>query len=123
MCSSAHFSVLRERRADTRPILAAYACCPHLENNFFWRSLEDRKSTRLNSSHRCISYAVFCLKKKNVEASPAEATRAPLPRATETALLVEDEAAVHDLTEDTRRQTGYTSMRARPAGAALVLGH
>src|SRR5437762_10550220 len=25
----------------------------------------DRKSTRLNSSHRCISYAVFCLKKKN----------------------------------------------------------
>src|SRR5207248_9876989 len=28
-------------------------------------SREDRKSTRLNSSHRTISYAVFCLKKKN----------------------------------------------------------
>src|SRR5256885_5312029 len=27
--------------------------------------LEDRKSTRLNSSHLVISYAVFCLKKKN----------------------------------------------------------
>src|SRR5437764_7642190 len=26
---------------------------------------QDRKSTRLNSSHRCISYAVFCLKKQN----------------------------------------------------------
>src|SRR5437764_11404683 len=26
----------------------------------------DRKSTRLNSSYRCISYAVFCLKKKKV---------------------------------------------------------
>src|SRR5437762_10958381 len=26
--------------------------------------IKDRKSTRLNSSHRCISYAVFCLKKK-----------------------------------------------------------
>src|SRR5207248_4906315 len=26
----------------------------------------DRKSTRLNSSHRTISYAVFCLKKKKV---------------------------------------------------------
>src|SRR5437867_8742625 len=26
----------------------------------------DRKSTRLNSSHRTISYAVFCLKKKNI---------------------------------------------------------
>src|SRR5437879_8859091 len=25
----------------------------------------DRKSTRLNSSHRCISYAVVCLQKKN----------------------------------------------------------
>src|SRR5687768_17826465 len=30
-----------------------------------WRSgVEDRKSTRLNSSHGYISYAVFCLKKK-----------------------------------------------------------
>src|SRR5437762_11948132 len=28
---------------------------------------EDRKSTRLNSSHRCISYAVFCLKKKKIQ--------------------------------------------------------
>src|SRR5437763_8809188 len=27
----------------------------------------DRKSTRLNSSHRCISYAVFCLKKKRTK--------------------------------------------------------
>src|SRR5207248_4857282 len=27
----------------------------------------DRKSTRLNSSHRTISYAVFCLKKKTAE--------------------------------------------------------
>src|SRR5690625_6160490 len=27
----------------------------------------DRKSTRLNSSHVAISYAVFCLKKKNIE--------------------------------------------------------
>src|SRR5437762_5590147 len=27
-------------------------------------TIVDRKSTRLNSSHRCISYAVFCLKKK-----------------------------------------------------------
>src|SRR2546429_4483090 len=30
-----------------------------------WSSLLDRKSTRLNSSHGYISYAVFCLKKKN----------------------------------------------------------
>src|SRR5215208_7295916 len=31
---------------------------------------EDRKSTRLNSSHVAISYAVFCLKKKNTIHSP-----------------------------------------------------
>src|SRR5256885_4637653 len=30
-----------------------------------WPSWGDRKSTRLNSSHLVISYAVFCLKKKN----------------------------------------------------------
>src|SRR3712207_9456492 len=35
------------------------------ENNRFQRENEvDRKSTRLNSSHANISYAVFCLKKK-----------------------------------------------------------
>src|SRR5947207_6071965 len=31
---------------------------------------QDRKSTRLNSSHTVISYAVFCLKKKRPGASP-----------------------------------------------------
>src|SRR5688572_31176993 len=30
------------------------------------QALEDRKSTRLNSSHSQISYAVFCLKKKKI---------------------------------------------------------
>src|SRR3712207_7979136 len=30
------------------------------------RTRRDRKSTRLNSSHANISYAVFCLKKKNI---------------------------------------------------------
>src|SRR5256885_11711182 len=32
-------------------------------------TLVDRKSTRLNSSHLVISYAVFCLKKKNTRSS------------------------------------------------------
>src|SRR5256885_7407520 len=32
----------------------------------YLQSLGDRKSTRLNSSHLVISYAVFCLKKKTV---------------------------------------------------------
>src|SRR5207249_11642577 len=40
---------------------------PHTRHSdVFWRSL-DRKSTRLNSSHVSISYAVFCLKKKKIK--------------------------------------------------------
>src|SRR5256885_2931652 len=35
-----------------------------LQSNTLWQIFEDRKSTRLNSSHLVISYAVFCLKKK-----------------------------------------------------------
>src|SRR5437879_11619380 len=35
----------------------------------------DRKSTRLNSSHRCISYAVFCLKKKKQKNTDNERRR------------------------------------------------
>src|SRR5437762_11405402 len=37
----------------------------HGADEFAGAASKDRKSTRLNSSHRCISYAVFCLKKKN----------------------------------------------------------
>src|SRR2546429_7266969 len=37
----------------------------HLHHSPVRRDMIDRKSTRLNSSHGYISYAVFCLKKKN----------------------------------------------------------
>src|SRR5687768_17863573 len=37
---------------------------PHLQCGGPLRQRQDRKSTRLNSSHGYISYAVFCLKKK-----------------------------------------------------------
>src|SRR5437879_6742528 len=40
----------------------------------------DRKSTRLNSSHRCISYAVFCLKKKNKKQKRREPTKKTVAR-------------------------------------------
>src|SRR5438552_10959495 len=40
---------------------------------------EDRKSTRLNSSHQIISYAVFCLKKKKIKTqSPSMLVSSPL---------------------------------------------
>src|SRR5690242_20986246 len=37
---------------------------PALKGKFDGLAVRDRKSTRLNSSHMSISYAVFCLKKK-----------------------------------------------------------
>src|SRR5256885_1670268 len=43
-------------------------CLQRDEILVIWR---DRKSTRLNSSHLVISYAVFCLKKKNHSTTPS----------------------------------------------------
>src|SRR5574344_2556097 len=48
---------------DALPIWSSPACgCKTPKAS--WRGFPDRKSTRLNSSHQIISYAVFCLKKK-----------------------------------------------------------
>src|SRR5256885_5136031 len=47
-----------------------------------WTIFKDRKSTRLNSSHLVISYAVFCLKKKKnlyVDAAVVQRTHSPAP--------------------------------------------
>src|SRR5256885_11529016 len=55
----------RERR--TKKLLDAASAAQ--EANQDDAALEDRKSTRLNSSHLVISYAVFCLKKKKMLAS------------------------------------------------------
>src|SRR5256885_8110183 len=43
-------------------------------------SLRDRKSTRLNSSHLVISYAVFCLKKKKTRKPASEQRRIHVTR-------------------------------------------
>src|SRR2546429_3610080 len=53
--------------APARVTLAVAACLVALTASLlvsYTRSEADRKSTRLNSSHGYISYAVFCLKKK-----------------------------------------------------------
>src|SRR5258708_14567834 len=58
------------RSSVTRPALDHASSCDHcgpLLRQFVHQfSQEDRKSTRLNSSHQIISYAVFCLKKKKI---------------------------------------------------------
>src|SRR2546426_6125273 len=43
--------------------------------DYFVEGSGDRKSTRLNSSHLVISYAVFCLKKKKKKTSKQQCTR------------------------------------------------
>src|SRR3712207_7983549 len=53
-----------DRRQRTGDALQGLAFGPHAEYQFDYGREEDRKSTRLNSSHANISYAVFCLKKK-----------------------------------------------------------
>src|SRR3712207_7779054 len=45
------------------------------------RATQDRKSTRLNSSHANISYAVFCLKKKKITAIPKQPIHQKPPHA------------------------------------------
>src|SRR5207245_10805761 len=52
----------RRRRARDNPSRRRRPRCPRAAP--FDRRSRDRKSTRLNSSHGSISYAVFCLKKK-----------------------------------------------------------
>src|SRR2546422_11030246 len=44
----------------------------HLDDHPVQQHREDRKSTRLNSSHGYISYAVFCLKKKKPKTSSSK---------------------------------------------------
>src|SRR5207302_8208179 len=50
--------------SDSRGAASEVACV--LPRSRRWKHARDRKSTRLNSSHVKSSYAVFCLKKKNL---------------------------------------------------------
>src|SRR2546430_11485375 len=53
------------RRKTPRALRSARSLTPFAASAFTFRAARrDRKSTRLNSSHSQISYAVFCLKKK-----------------------------------------------------------
>src|SRR5438552_8979133 len=57
----------RARRAAGNTGIRSQSDCYHGDrpaSGTLWIAITDRKSTRLNSSHQIISYAVFCLKKK-----------------------------------------------------------
>src|SRR5690606_41482826 len=63
--SGHHAARTRRRMPTTRPAAREKVC------RATW---QDRKSTRLNSSHVKISYAVFCLKKKRTEQDASTVT-------------------------------------------------
>src|SRR5256885_3283693 len=63
------------RQHGAVPATALLVDCP---SDFY--TVADRKSTRLNSSHLVISYAVFCLKKKtNIVHSQVDPGKTPSP--------------------------------------------
>src|SRR5699024_11350839 len=64
-----YIALLRDTASMTTEDLAEKHLNVDLRKSDFWQAAldsvhKDRKSTRLNSSHVSISYAVFCLKKK-----------------------------------------------------------
>src|SRR5260221_1988347 len=65
-------------RSDVLPRAEAHA--RELLTDFVSRwGYQDRKSTRLNSSHTVISYAVFCLKKKTTSVAEDGSVHADVP--------------------------------------------
>src|SRR5690348_17652491 len=68
------------RRVDERAVEAALVelARVHVHHVHVRADVLDRKSTRLNSSHPSISYAVFCLKKKNTPTWLPGARRMPI---------------------------------------------
>src|SRR2546426_2855033 len=70
--------VVEGHRAEGRPkvLLRVISATTRVELHDKEEPVGDRKSTRLNSSHLVISYAVFCLKKKkNTQVSRASLSR------------------------------------------------
>src|SRR5436190_5014943 len=64
---------MHQGRMFSRYESITFVCCSGFERT------RDRKSTRLNSSHTVISYAVFCLKKKKPNPHPTSHTPPPHP--------------------------------------------
>src|SRR2546430_13418992 len=67
-------TLFRSFLANTQPTFdwnfSRFAGAATEQIKFHMSQVKDRKSTRLNSSHSQISYAVFCLKKKNNYSAP-----------------------------------------------------
>src|SRR5438128_9409854 len=67
-------TLFRSDRRAAAPRLRDHQGARRQDRRLVLEHLEDRKSTRLNSSHGSISYAVFCLKKKRTNEAPVRTT-------------------------------------------------
>src|SRR2546426_6772517 len=65
-CTECHHQALPQNRQREQVPHSLWSCWYNQHST----GCLDRKSTRLNSSHLVISYAVFCLKKKNKNRCP-----------------------------------------------------
>src|SRR2546430_13281766 len=72
------FLIIHESYADDFEIMMTDDCELF---TVFYSHLLDRKSTRLNSSHSQISYAVFCLKKNQHDTTSSRSSRPTTPEA------------------------------------------
>src|SRR5256885_8355766 len=64
---SGYVSMLLGAKGPNLAVVSACATATHALGEATRAIVQDRKSTRLNSSHLVISYAVFCLKKKKLQ--------------------------------------------------------
>src|SRR2546422_4132283 len=76
ICVLVAFSFSKKGKLPQRIVLAIFFFLPWMVR-FFSGGYADRKSTRLNSSHGYISYAVFCLKKKTKKKSTYDLSITP----------------------------------------------
>src|SRR5207245_4344527 len=83
-------------------------------------SIRDRKSTRLNSSHGSISYAVFCLKKKNIKVVLGHCEAGVLARGRRCAVALDSlhSGTVSEARESFRRERRRRSGQRRQVAVA-----
>src|SRR5256885_5673940 len=89
-----------DRTDAAAPVVRALAASGQSACLIF-ETLADRKSTRLNSSHLVISYAVFCLKKKNT-LNPSYYHAPPIVREVTNEGMT-DASAIHALAQNEER--------------------
>src|SRR5205809_2631515 len=80
-------TLFRSRAALADHVISALVAASRRRGQPYAGREADRKSTRLNSSHGYISYAVFCLKKKTIFTYSSELLKLNPPHATDSSVI------------------------------------